>query len=378
MFNQISERPVNQQNKRFNNQRQNNYKNNRFNQNKPFYNTKKDQKPNSEIINVLSNNNIKQIIINFIYQNLRPYSNFMNHELIEKTDLNNMTTDNYIIQYKYNGEPSFLLFYRNKDRYYSCIINKKYLLNDPKDIIIDSIHLIPFDITLELKIYEGSIFDGVYYSNKEKKINMFYVNDIFKFRGENKFRDNINNKFIELGIYLSHFKQNKIIISKHDKLQNINNFYNSTKSNNLISGICFYPFISGTSYVYSFKRKQAQQINKSKQPVIKSFVQHKQNKIYKLKTEILKSKEEIKFNFEVRNQTNNKSLFDIYINNEFVANLFLNLTAHKKLLDQIKGHETDKNYVSCCYDRINNRWKYLDKAENETDNEEIIKYFDIE
>ena len=170
MFNQISERTVNQQNKRFNNQRQNNYKNNRFNQNKPFYNAKKDQKPNSEIINVLSNNNIKQIIINFIYQNLRPYSNFMNHELIEKTDLNNMTTDNYIIQYKYNGEPSFLLFYRNKDRYYSCIINKKYLLNDPKDIIIDSIHLIPFDITLELKIYEGSIFDGVYYSNKEKKI----------------------------------------------------------------------------------------------------------------------------------------------------------------------------------------------------------------
>lgn len=334
----------------------------------------------NEMFNILSNNSIKQIIINFIYNSLRPYSNYLNSELIKQTDLNNITSDNYVVQYRYKGEPSFLLFYRNKDRYYSCIINKKYLMNDPKDIIIESVHLIPFEIMLEIKIYEGTLIDGIYFVNKENKSSVFYVSDVYKFRGENRFKDNINNKFIELEAYLNHFKQNKLILSPRDEMINIKKFYDSCKSNTQINGISFYPFISGNSYVYHFnKSAQNTKIYKNKQirniKTVNIQNYQKQEKRYIINPVYLKTNEKIIVDFEVRNQKLNNSLFDIYINNVFVSNLFLNLTNHKKLIEQINKNKTNKNYSSCEYDKINNRWKYLEKANNESDDETIKKYF---
>ena len=77
----------------------------------------------SEINNIFLNPKIKQIIINFVYENLKPYSSYVAKEIKTHEDLKLLFDKNFYIQYQHTGEQSFLLFLRNKDRYYSCIIN---------------------------------------------------------------------------------------------------------------------------------------------------------------------------------------------------------------------------------------------------------------
>lgn len=337
----------------------------------------------SEIINILSNNDIKQIIINFLYSNLKPFSNFQNHELKNKQDLQNINNLDYIVSYNYNGQASYLLFLRNKDRYYSCVINKKHLTTDLKNLIIDDIHLIPFDISLELKIYDGTILDGIYYSNKESKQLMFYVNDVLKFRGENKIKDNIRNKFIELSAYLKHFNQNKIFISINDKIVNISDFYNNVTKDKNIKGLNFYPLNSGVSYTFNFYCKQKPETKHQIKTGTKSMKQIKSINEYfidtkkrlKLKDDYLKSKQEIIFNFTVKPQLKNNELFDIYVNDIFVDNLFLNLTTHKKLVDQL---EHKQNIIKTKYDKNRKQWVYIGIGEKETDMDEIKLYFNVD
>lgn len=335
----------------------------------------------SEIINVLANNEIKQIIVNFIYSNLKPFSNFQNRLLEKPEDLHNINNTDYIINYKRDGEASYLLFLRNKDRYYSCVINKKHLPNDPNNIIIEDVHLIPFDITLELKIYDGTIIDGVYYSNKKEKQNIFYVYDILKFRGENKIKDNIKNKFIELSVYLKHFNQNKIYISEYDKIVNISNFYNTIPKDQNIKGFGFYPLNSGLSFSFIFNTNKVKENedkvkieNKDKKLLSIGKMEIGKNKVLKLKKELLNNKEEILFNFTVKPQLKNKELFDIYVNDFFIDNLFLNLTTHKKLLDQLKK---GKNIIQTKYVKSLSRWVYVGIGESETEERDINYYFDI-
>lgn len=338
----------------------------------------------SEIINILSNNDIKQIIVNFLYSNLKPFSNFQNCELKTKQDLQKLNNLDYILTYNYYGQASYLLFLRNKDRYYSCIINKKHLTIDPKDLIIDDIHLIPFDVSLELKIYDGTIMDGVYYSNKETKQIQFYVNDILKFRGENKIKDSIKNKFIELNSYLKHFNQNKLMISDNDKMINISNFYNAINKNKNITGLNFYPLNSGISYTFNFYKQnvETKQFKKSTDLKFKDLKPSKSinhcivnsKKKLKLKDDYLKSKQEIVFNFTVKPQQQNNELFDIYVNDLFVDNLFLNLSTHKKLIDQL---EHKQNIIKTKFDKNRKHWVYLGIGEKETETEEIKLYFNV-
>lgn len=328
----------------------------------------------SEINNIFLNPKIKQIIVNFIYDNLKPFSIFVNKELKTKEDLTLLKDKNFYIQNKHNGESSFLLFLRNKDRYYSCIVNKKHLTNDPKDIIIDDVFIIPFDVSLEIKIYDGTIIDGIYYSNKKDKIVSFYVSDVLLFRGENKLKDNIRNKFFEISCYFRHFNQNKIIINDIKPIREIKDLYNSR--NNNICGLLFYYFNSGYSFYFDYSNKTIKSIDKHKEHKIIEFKPvdiNTERKELKLKLDTIKSIKDIVFNFTVKPQQNNQDLYDIYIKDKFVSNLFLNLDTHTKLIKQLK---CGNNIIKARYNKIKKQWVYVGE-EKEESKFEVIKFYFI-
>lgn len=334
----------------------------------------------SEINNIFLNAKIKHIIVDFIYDKLKPFGVYISKELKTKDDLALLKDKNFYIQNKYFGESSFLLFLRNKDRYYSCVINKKHLMNDPKDIIIDDVFIIPFDITLEIKIYDGTIIDGIYYSNKKDKTVIFYVNDVLFFRGENKIRDNLRNKFFELSSYLKHFNQNKIVLNNIKPIQQIEEVY-KTRDNN-ICGLLFYYFNSGYSFYFDYSNKTTKitekpidkykhEIKEIKPIKIKTDVERKE---LVLKMETIKTKKDIIFNFNVKQQQDNKDLYDIYIKDMFISNLFLNLDTHTKLIKQLK---TGNNIIKARYNKIRKHWIYIGEETEETNFDEIKYFFDI-
>lgn len=328
----------------------------------------------SEINNIYLNPKIKQIMINFVFDNLKPYSLYVSKELKTREDLIKIQDKNYYIQYKHIGEPSLLLFLRNKDRYYSCIINKKHLRNDPKDIILDDVFIIPFDVSLEIKIYDGTIIDGIYYSNKENQELNFFVHDVLLFRGENKIKDNIRNKFYELNSYLNHFKQNKIIINDIKELKDIEEFYHSLENKKII-GLMFYYYISGFSLFYNFKSQNniKQTIEKPKE-IKKDFKISifNENREIKLKNDTIKDMKNIMFSFNVKPQTQNKDLYDIYIKNIFIANLFLNLDTHNKLIKQL---QSGNNIIKAKFNKSKKHWEYYGEDFEETGLEKIKYYF---
>ena len=330
----------------------------------------------SEINNIFLNPKIKQIIINFIYENLKPYSSYIAKEIKTHEDLKLLFDKNFYIQYQHTGEQSFLLFLRNKDRYYSCIINKKHLKNDPRDIILDDIHIIPFDITLELKIYDNTIFDGIYYTNKDTKEIKFFVQDVLLFRGENKIKDNIKNKLLELQSYFSHFKQNKIFINEISLISNLEEIYKSIKDTE-INGIIFQYYNSGYSLYFNFisQHKEIKKIEKIKTSLQELKISTiEETKELKLKENTIKEVKNIIFSFTVRPQIQNKDLYNIYIGNVFVSNLFLNLDTHTKLIQQLK---TGNNIIKARYNKVKKHWDYFGEDTKETEIEKIKYYFNF-
>ena len=64
----------------------------------------------SEINNIFLNAKIKHIIVDFIYDKLKPFGVYISKELKTKDDLALLKDKNFYIQNKFNGESSFLLF----------------------------------------------------------------------------------------------------------------------------------------------------------------------------------------------------------------------------------------------------------------------------
>lgn len=330
----------------------------------------------SEINNIFLNPKIKQIIINFVYENLKPYSSYISKEIKTKEDLKLLFDKNFYLQYQHSGEPSFLLFLRNKDRYYSCVINKKHLTSDPRNIILDDVHIIPFDITLELKIYDNTIFDGIYYTNKETKEIKFFIQDVLLFRGENKIKDNIRNKFFELNSYLKHFNQNKLIINEIVSISEIETFYKNIKDDK-ITGLLLHYFNSGYFLHFNFKSqtKEIKPIEKIKSSVKELKISTvTENKEIKLKDNVIREMREIIFSFTIKPQIQNKDLYDIYVNDVFIANLFLNLDSHTKIIKQL---QTGNNIIQAKYNKIKKHWEYYKEDIKETEIEKIKYYFNL-
>lgn len=205
---------------------------------------------------------IKQILINFLYSKVK-LSNFTYKQLSHKKDLELITSPEYVFMPYYNGIQSLLVFMRNKDRFYSFIIDKQTLPINKDNIILDNIKIYPISLHLTYKIYEGSIYEGITYIHNNKPM-MFIINDVFYFQGEPKYNDLMKYKLLQMDIYLKKYTNNtdtfKLYINDYYTLDEIDksiNIINSKKKINdtnyilFSNGIILYPNISSHRLVYN-------------------------------------------------------------------------------------------------------------------------------
>ena len=105
--------------------------------------------------------NVKQIIIDFMYNNI-------DFKKINECPLNQYTLpliDNldFVVEPYINGIPCYCVIMKNKNNYYSCLVEKDGIVPDKNDLIINNVNIFNFEVKFSnLKIYNGTILEGVY------------------------------------------------------------------------------------------------------------------------------------------------------------------------------------------------------------------------
>jgi hypothetical protein len=257
----------NRNNKIWNNRNlQNNHKyndiNDANNNNPHIYNNRCLGDNNDDVQNnYLDQQHVKQQLVNFIYNTIT-ISKFKYSLIAYENDLDMLAKTDYFVSPNYNGINSLLIFVKLRNNYYSFTIDRRTLTYNPSQLDLNSIKIIPINIRLDESIYNGTIIDGVVlYNNSRNKT--FVINDIYVFRGQCLTDDKINDKMLNISMYLQanltkdkFLKNITFVINKLYEPKDIQHLVNiyipKSKYKNSIKGLAFYPTISGTKLIYLF------------------------------------------------------------------------------------------------------------------------------
>jgi len=217
--------------------------------------------------------NIKNIVMDYIFSMLD--FKYIKEKYLTQQTINNIDNINFVVEPIIKGIRCLALIFKNKNNYYSCLIEKKYLLNDKEQINLSEIKISNFDIKFSnIRIYNGTILDGVYIPND----NNFIINDIYYIEGENLLNTPLKNKFIQFKSYLNNFQMGNfnIFINNFILLENFNNetikelektLQNKNKSYNINNLIIGYKFLSLRSNIilnYLVNNNNIDEIKKNK------------------------------------------------------------------------------------------------------------------
>lgn len=241
--------PINQQNNNnYYNQRQHQNQNNRNNNNKRVI----FQVDENSYVN---DQKVRKRIIDCVYSMLPLYG--FDYKILEtENDLNYLTRNKYFLFPNYKGTPSFLIFIKICEDYYTCIIDRTTLKYNKDQLDHNLVNILPVKIRVNEDIYLGTIMDGVLNTPPATRPT-FYVDDILYLRGSNVCNTKIFNKNINLTSYLERCyvddEQISNVILKVNKiyeLDQISALADFIKDKKYIKGITFYPELTGTKLLY--------------------------------------------------------------------------------------------------------------------------------
>lgn len=263
--NNNNQRYNNNNNPRYNN---NNNNNPRFNNNNNRNNNQRNNTFNDDVNTI--DINTKKMLIEYIDITIN-LSNFK-YKLIEfEYDLMLIKDRPYMISPNYMGVMGLLIFAKIDGKFLSVIIDKKQLTYNLGKIDYNMIKIIPIKFSGDESLYNGTIMDGVLMFDDHTGIKKFIVNDIYVLRGQTLVDDKLFNKMINISVYLETIKHNIIdndiifIVNKLYRLDQIddliNNIMPNMKYNKALSGVAFYPEISGSKLLYLFSNSNMKDNN---------------------------------------------------------------------------------------------------------------------
>jgi len=344
---------------------------------------------------------IKQKIVDYIFNNIKLIN--YNFAVIRKKGSELLIKDNkYLILPNYEGYNYLMVFFKNKERFYSCLIDRFTLTYTPQNINLGKLNIKHIDVFFDLDIYDGTIFDGIYYYDDKNYKQYFIINDVYMFKGLNKKSDQIKNKLIEMNCFLKNNKNpnNSINISVNNNyfmfkdietaIESYKNYNNNPDNKQKIRGIMFYPYLideynenkqnQKTKLLYMFKNNieeinNKQIINSSNDINLDTDLNNINSSNLDLSFDNYKlinnsiSSNDIIFSFEVK-----KSNEDIYnlsllipksnsLNNKVFIPKFISYAYLPTLNDSLRMRElfknTNKLIMDCKYISVQNKTKWI-------------------
>jgi len=254
----------------------NNYKktNNNTNYYKPKVSYQDNDNKSDTTIDDDTNINIKNIVLDYLYNKIEVADH--KYVLIKNIgDVYELKNKKYYVSGNSCGINSFLIFMKKDNTYYSYLVDRRSISYNKNTLKKSSVRFTEIKLPVDLKIYEGTIIDGILIdsdnkliSNGDNKSNkmQFMINDVFNFCGKSLLSMNYKKKLFTIKTMLSEYidksKTNtniELYLSAPFEINQANDLFNeyiniNTKKYN-IKGLSFYPEVSGTKLIYLFDKQ---------------------------------------------------------------------------------------------------------------------------
>ena len=185
-------------------------------------------------------------------------------------DLQFLKENKHHVSPNFSGKNAYLIFKKLKTGYYSVLVDKKPLKYNRVHVDVSTIRLMPLNVKARMDIYNGTILDGKLIKvgnpmgNQKGSKSVFLVCDVLYLEGKNMMDDLLENKLINIKIYLEqHIKTDGGGADRrHSFGFDINKLYDYTQLENMLCvnknhptykmyGVVFYPPVSGNILVFN-------------------------------------------------------------------------------------------------------------------------------
>jgi hypothetical protein len=218
--------------------------------------------------------NIKSYLIDYLYNKIE--INEHKYTIIKNyADICDLKSKKYYIASNSCGINSFIIFLKKDNNYYSYLIDRRSISYNRQSLKKSAVRISEIKIAVDLKLYEGTIFDGIIIDNDNNiissKLNTiknkitFMITDVFIFAGKSMLSTDY-----KLKMYFTIFSLEKMVepnssnninllISKPYELNQLQTLFkeniNQNTKNQNIKGITFYPNTSGNKLIYIFDKQ---------------------------------------------------------------------------------------------------------------------------
>jgi len=221
---------------------------------------------------------LNRSLVSWVYDSIE-MSRYNFRMLKDVSDLSMLLTNRYYLSGNYSGVNCFLVFTKLKGKFYSFIVERKMLSYSIDKMDWDSLRITNINVVVDQAIYNGTIFDGIYFNRGD--INKFTITDAYRFKGTDYSVIDLKLKLTELKYYFERLNtqvgrsnpngqngqnsqnaQNKRVSIEID----INKIYDVADFDSVINtklhidstmprGICFYPEKSGTKLIFNYEHR---------------------------------------------------------------------------------------------------------------------------
>jgi len=256
-----------------------NYQNHNYNQN-----NSKHYENNDNTDNI--NTSIKESILDYLYNRIEIGDH--KYTIIRNVgDIYELKNDRYYVSGNSCGINSIIIFMKKNNNFYSYLIDRRSISYNRQTLNKAKVRFTEIKLSVDLKIYDGTIIDGILIDNDANKISLknniinlnaeinavekndnskmlFMITDVFVLNGKSIINMNYKKKMYLMNDIINKYVENnnknniELFISQPYELNQISslfqeNIQNNTKKYN-IKGIAFYPELSGSKLIYIFDK----------------------------------------------------------------------------------------------------------------------------